>query len=135
MIKEFNKDGRQIDETVDDATSFMDDWQKKGGKIDGIYIVIDCHDMLQAFSSRMRLDTENDGESLDYAEVVAKNLIESFKVARANGIYEDRIMRRVRNFIDKAPVVSDCGGCGLQIVISPDGKIGVCQAFCGERES
>lgn len=57
MIKEFNKDGRQIDETVDDATSFMDDWQKKGGKIDGIYIVIDCHDMLQAFSSRMRLDT------------------------------------------------------------------------------
>ena len=33
----------------------------------------------------------------------------------------------------KTPVVSDCGGCGLQIVVSPDGKIGVCQAFCGEK--
>ena len=69
-----------------------------------------------------------------YAEIVAQGLIESFKVARAAGIYEDRMMRRVKNFLDKEPVLSDCGGCGLQIVISPDGKIGVCQAFCGEKE-
>jgi len=69
-----------------------------------------------------------------YAEVVAQELIESFKVARAKGIYEDRMMRRVKNFLDKEPVLSDCGGCGLQIVVSPDGKIGVCQAFCGGKE-
>ena len=61
-------------------------------------------------------------------------MIETFKLAREKGIYEDRMMRRVKNFIDKTPVVSDCGGCGLQIVVSPDGKIGVCQAFCGERK-
>lgn len=69
-----------------------------------------------------------------YAEAVAQELIESFKVARAEGIYEDRMMRRVKNFLDKEPMLSDCGGCGLQIVVSPDGKIGVCQAFCGEKE-
>lgn len=69
-----------------------------------------------------------------YAEIVAQELIESFKVARAMGLYEDRMMRRVKNFIDKEPVFSDCGGCGLQIVVSPDGKIGVCQAFCGEKK-
>lgn len=69
-----------------------------------------------------------------YAENVAQELIESFKVARAMGVYEDRMMRRVKNFLDKEPVLSDCGGCGLQIVVSPDGKIGVCQAFCGGKE-
>lgn len=69
-----------------------------------------------------------------YAEIVAQELIESFKVARAMGVYEDRMMRRVKNFLDKEPVLSDCGGCGLQMVVSPDGKIGVCQAFCGEKE-
>lgn len=69
-----------------------------------------------------------------YAEIVAQELIESFKVARAISVYEDRMMRRVKNFLDKEPVLSDCGGCGLQIVVSPDGKIGVCQAFCGGKE-
>jgi uncharacterized protein len=43
-------------------------------------------------------------------------------------------MRRVKNFLEKTPVLSDCGACGLQIVVSPDGKIGVCQAFCGSKE-
>ena len=74
------------------------------------------------------------GERDHYAEVVAQELIESFKVARAIGVYEDRMMRRVKNFLDKEPVLSDCGGCGLQMVVSPDGKIGVCQAFCGGKE-
>jgi uncharacterized protein len=69
-----------------------------------------------------------------HTEVVAQELIESFKVAREEGIYEDRMMRRVKNFLDKEPMLSDCGGCGLQIVVSPDGKIGVCQAFCGEKK-
>ncbi|MDO8443417.1 MAG: radical SAM protein [Candidatus Azambacteria bacterium] len=74
------------------------------------------------------------GEKTQYGEIVAQKLIESFKMARAAGIYEDRMMRRVKNFLDKTPVLSDCGGCGLQIVVSPDGKIGVCQAFCGRKE-
>lgn len=74
------------------------------------------------------------GKKIQYGEIVAQELIEAFKAARAAGIYEDRIMRRVKNFLDKEPVLSDCGGCGLQIVVSPDGKIGVCQAFCGGKE-
>jgi len=70
----------------------------------------------------------------DYSEIIARELIECFKIAREKGVYEDRMMRRVRNFVDKTPVLSDCGGCGLQVVISPDGKVGVCQAFCGQKE-
>lgn len=74
------------------------------------------------------------GDAVNYSEVIAEQLIESFKVARELGVYEDRIMRRVKNFLEKTPVLSDCGACGLQIVVSPDGKIGVCQAFCGSKE-
>lgn len=69
-----------------------------------------------------------------YAEIVAQELIKSFRVARTESIYEDRMMRRVKNFLDKEPVLSDCGGCGLQIVVSPNGEIGTCQAFCGKKE-
>lgn len=73
-------------------------------------------------------------EFKNYSEIVAEQLIECFKILREKGIYEDRMMRRVKNFISKTPVLSDCGGCGLQMVVSPDGKIGVCQAFCGTKE-
>lgn len=73
-------------------------------------------------------------ENNDYSSIVAEELINCFKIARKKGIYEDRMMRRVKNFIDKTPVLSDCGGCGLQIVVSPDEKIGVCQAYTGEKK-
>ena len=70
----------------------------------------------------------------EYSQLVAKELIDCFKIARRKGIYEDRIMRRVRNFVEKSPVYSDCGGCGLQAVVAPSGEIGVCQAFCGTKD-
>lgn len=79
-------------------------------------------------------ENHNEDENKQYAEMVAKELIDCFLIAREKGVYEDRIMRRVRNFIEKTPVFSDCGGCGLQMVISPDRKIGVCQAYCGTKE-
>ena len=77
---------------------------------------------------------ETEKEYQRYSQIVAEQLIECFKIARDKGIYEDRMMRRVKCFVEKEPVLSDCGGCGLQVVISPDGKIGVCQAFCGSKE-
>lgn len=118
----------------------------------GICITIDRHNLFQmkeivhwladelgakgiGFNILIENATDQIGDEHDrYAEVVAQELIESFKVARTKDIYEDRMMRRVKNFLDKEPVLSDCGGCGLQIVVSPDGKIGVCQAFCGGKE-
>jgi len=79
-------------------------------------------------------EPETEIEYEEYSRIAAKQLIECFKIAREKGIYEDRMMRRVKNFVKKEPVLSDCGGCGLQIVVSPDGKIGVCQGFCGSKE-
>ncbi len=125
--------------------------QQSGVKT-GICVTIDRHNLFQMKETVQWLADElgvkgmgfnilienTAGQAMDehdrYAEIVAQELIESFKVARAMGIYEDRMMRRVKNFLDKESVLSDCGGCGLHIVVSPDGKIGVCQAFCGGKQ-
>ena len=125
---------------------------KKSGVKTGICVTIDQHniskmkeivhwlaDELDARGMGFNILIENsivqpENRHYDYAELIAQKLIESFKVARSKGVYEDRMMRRVKNFLDKEPVLSDCGGCGLQIVVSPDSKIGVCQAFCGTKE-
>lgn len=77
---------------------------------------------------------QTDEEYKSYSEQTAKELLECFRIARKKGIYEDRIMRRVKNFVEKTPVFSDCGGCGLQVVVAPDGQTGVCQAFYGNRK-
>jgi uncharacterized protein len=69
-----------------------------------------------------------------YAEGVADAIIACFKTARHEGIYEDRIMRKVRSFVQGKINFYDCGGCGGQLVIAPDGQIGVCQAYCGTKK-
>jgi len=69
-----------------------------------------------------------------YAEKVADKLISCFLVARKHGIYEDRIMRKVKSFVEGDTYFYDCGGCGQQLVVSPNGKVGVCQAYCGTKK-
>ncbi len=64
----------------------------------------------------------------------SRQLIIAFEKLRRHGIYEDRVMRRVRPFSEKGFHVKDCMGVGGQIVISPSGLIGPCQAFLGVDE-
>lgn len=61
-------------------------------------------------------------------------MIECFKIACERGIHEARIMRKVRVFVDKIIYDRDCCGCGKQIVILPNGKIGVCHAYSGAEQ-
>jgi uncharacterized protein len=70
-------------------------------------------------------------ECVNYSARLATALVECFEIAQATGIYEDAIMRRVNAFIDGVIRPSNCGACGQQIVISPEGMIGVCHAFAG----
>lgn len=67
----------------------------------------------------------------EYTEAVNCEMIECFKVLRARGIYEDRIMRKVESFIAGTPYLHDCSGCGHQVVIAPDGRVGVCHGYPG----
>lgn len=67
------------------------------------------------------------------AEYVAHRLIQAFKVARSVGLYEDRVMKFLQPFVEKYIRITDCGACGNQIVIDPEGKVGVCPAFSGNE--
>lgn len=69
----------------------------------------------------------------DYYRSAVQCQIKAFKRFREMGLYEERVMRKVRAFVDQEPVYADCGVVGRQLVIAPDGRIGVCQDFVKPR--
>ena len=69
----------------------------------------------------------------DYSVAVAETLIYAFEKLRDVGIYEDRMMRKIRSFIDQQIYTKDCGGCGRQAVIASNGDIGICHACAHDR--
>lgn len=77
----------------------------------------------------------NPGVSLgdDYYYKVAVCQLKAFQKMRELGIYEERGIRRAKPFIECKPVFADCGVVGNQLVIAPDGQIGVCQDFVKPR--
>ncbi len=75
--------------------------------------------------------TDARGDTALYAQKAAQQIVNCFRYFRERGIYEDRIMRKVNAFVDGYIYYHDCGGCGQQLVVSPDGMIGVCQAASG----
>lgn len=68
-----------------------------------------------------------------YAQKVSNALIRAFKIARDKGVYEDRMMRKVRCFIKRQPYLNDCAGCGSEIAVSPEGQVGVCHGAVGTK--
>lgn len=71
----------------------------------------------------------------DYADKAADFIVEAFKIFREHGIYEDRIMRKAKAFVEGKMHIFDCAAAGgNQIVIAPDGQVGICQAFIGTRD-
>lgn len=70
----------------------------------------------------------------DLVEEATDELLCCFAYNREHGVYEDRMMRKVNAFVGQKVHVSDCAGCGNQIVVAPDGSTGVCQAFIGSKE-
>lgn len=74
------------------------------------------------------------GDISTYAANTAKQIINCYRFFREKGVYEDRIMRKVNAFVDGYVYYNDCGGCGEQIVVTPDGMVGPCHAYCGSRK-
>lgn len=67
-------------------------------------------------------------------EESSRAIIDAFSVLREYGVYEDRIMRRVKSFVDEKIRFTDCAACGNQLVISPEGNVGVCHAYVGSNK-
>ena len=50
-------------------------------------------------------------------------------------VYERRMSRKLNSFLERDILKADCTGCGEQMTISPDGKIGICQGYMGNRNT
>jgi len=79
--------------------------------------------------------TGEDKLKAGYNERAAKFIIDAFKIFRERGVYEDRIMRKANSFVENKVWPFDCGATGgNQIVIAPDGDIGICHGFVATRK-
>lgn len=70
----------------------------------------------------------------EITRIATKKLIKIYETNRKLGVYEDRMMRKVKSFVQKKIHAYDCAGCGQQLVISPEGLVGVCHAFLGNKK-
>lgn len=69
-----------------------------------------------------------------YFQDAADCLIKAFEQFRHLNIYEERMMRKVKSFVDQEAMLADCGIVGNQVVIAPDGQVGACQDFVKPRK-
>lgn len=71
----------------------------------------------------------------DYNQKASDFILKGFEFFREKGIYEDRIMRKVKSFVDGKIYLYDCGALGgNQIVIAPNGDVGICHGYLHNRE-
>ena len=80
------------------------------------------------------VDTAKDPVSKKYMWKVSKRMIEYFTLAREEGVYEDRMMRKTKSFVEKKIHAYDCQALGAQLVCSPDGQLGVCHEGTGIKQ-
>lgn len=95
-----------------------------------------CEQNVATVGFNILLDAPNTppaSDELIHDAVVA--LTDCYEIFRSHSIYEDRVGRKVRTFTDEQIYPFDCGGYGGQIVIAPDGQIGICHAYLGERKT
>lgn len=131
--------------TFQDISSGIELLHRVGRKDINISATIDEHnvdrlDDLLALHKRYQFQTVNFNLLLDtaervvdpsYTEHATKRMLEYFEKAREIGLYEDRIMRKVRALSRGVLHPFDCRATGEQIAISPDGALGVCHEGVG----
>lgn len=71
----------------------------------------------------------------DYNEKASRFIIDEFIELRKLGIYEDRIMRKLKTFSKSQVYFSDCAAtAGGQIVVAPSGRVGICQGCLADKK-
>lgn len=69
-----------------------------------------------------------------YNEAAAQFIIDEFVELRKRGIYEDRMMRKLKAFSKAQVYFSDCAAtAGGQIVIAPNGQVGICHGCLHDK--
>ena len=85
----------------------------------------------QTVNFNLLLDTVERTVDPSYTEHATKRMLEYFEKAREIGLYEDRIMRKVRAVSRGVLHPFDCRATGAQLAISPDGSLGICHEGVG----
>lgn len=71
----------------------------------------------------------------EYQKKAAEFILKAFRVFQKENIFEDRMYRKLEAFSEKKQLLFDCGAAGgNQLVISPEGSIGICHGFFKERK-
>jgi uncharacterized protein len=67
-------------------------------------------------------------------EKLSEFFIKAFNLSKIFDAVEGRALRCVKAFINEDLNFKDCAGLGNQIVVLPDGKVGVCQAYASSEK-
>ncbi len=140
------KDGRPV---FNDVIRGFDILRKEGTNV-GISCTLsqksvdDFDSTLETILERLRVDSlgfnivlsgKEYEVSPDYDERAARAIIKAFQMFRERNVFEDRIMRKVDTFVKGELYPFDCGASGGgQIVIAPDGQVGICHGYLGSRK-
>lgn len=82
---------------------------------------------IKAFGFNIMMSSESFVLPESYNDAAARFIIDEFIELRKRGIYEDRIMRKLKSFTKAQVYFSDCAAtAGGQIVIAPNGQVGIC---------
>ncbi len=101
----------------------------------GPHNINDIEEIAEYFASRLEcrglgfnlIKGLPEGSDLDVSSRrVTEKIIKAYEIFRRYGVYEDRITRKIRAFVDEQPWIFDCAGYGGQMAICADGVIGPC---------
>lgn len=93
------------------------------------------HYGINSFGFNIMMSDENFIVPQEYNEKAARYIIDMFIELRKRGIYEDRIMRKLKAFSKSQVYFSDCAAtAGGQIVVAPSGQVGICHGCLHNKQ-
>lgn len=90
---------------------------------------------VKAFGFNIMMSSDTFVIPQSYNEAAAQFIIDEFIELRERGIYEDRMMRKLKSFSKAQVYFSDCAATtGGQIVIAPNGQVGICHGCLHDKQ-
>ena len=90
---------------------------------------------IKAFGFNIMMSSDTFVLPESYNEAAAQFIIDEFIELRKRGIYEDRMMRKLKSFSKAQVYFSDCAAtAGGQIVVAPNGQVGICHGCLHDKK-
>ena len=90
---------------------------------------------IQSFGFNIMMSSDSFVLPESYNEKAAQFIIDAFVELRKRGIYEDRMMRKLKAFSKAQVYFSDCAAtAGGQVVIAPNGQVGICHGCLHDKK-